>query len=494
MFPFVKKKDKQQSNYKPINKKLATNDKYIGQLFSAKINSDFAVREIVARYSEEKVAIYYYATIVNGDKLYKGIIRPLLENVGKDLKEVVTLESINEVNTFEDVVEHINSGKAIIFENGNDTAYSVDIAQFQERGIEKSENESIIKGPKEAFTESLNTNISLIRKRFHDKQLINETHKIGERSKMEVNMLYVGDLVNGEILKNVKDRIKNITADNVRNIEILEQHIEERPYSIVPSILYTERPDNAASYIEEGYIVLLMDNSPACLVVPITFWAFFHSPEDRYLRFLFGNFTRIIRFIAFFITVFVSSIYVGISTFHSQMIPPDLLLAITSARERVPFPLILEVLLMEVAFELIREAGIRIPNPLGPTIGIVGALILGQAAVEANVISPIIVLVVALSGLTSFAVVDVSMNYSIRISRFIFIFAAGWFGMFSLTGAFLLWMMYLASLKSFGVPFFSPLSPGYKSPGNNLFRKIVKKEIWRSGNVQPKDIKKKQTN
>ncbi|MDC3417750.1 spore germination protein [Aquibacillus salsiterrae] len=479
--------------YPSIAKNLDKNVKQLNKMFSSDKNSDFASREFVAQYSNNKINIFYYSTIVNGDKLYTGIIQPLLENVGETLKNVVTLEAIEELSTYEDVIEHINSGYVIIFEDTLDKAFAIDVAQFQHRGIEKSQNESVIKGPKEAFTEALGVNVSLLRKRFHDKQLINESLKVGERSKLEVNLLYVEDLVNNDVLKDVKKRINDIKSDNVRNVEMLEQFLEERPYSIVPSILYTERPDKAATYIEDGYIVILMDNSSACLIVPINFWAFFQSPEDRYLRFLYGNFTRLIRFIAFFITVFISAIYIGVTNYHSEMIPPDLLLAITAARERVPFPLVFEVLLMEIAFELIREAGIRIPNPLGPTIGIVGALILGQAAVDANIISPIVVIIVALSGLTSFAVSDVSMNYSVRLSKYIFITASAWFGMFSLTGAFIVWISYLSSLKSFGVPFFSPVTPTYKSPGNNLFRKALKNEIWRPGNIKPKDIKKKQT-
>jgi len=233
-----------------------------------------------------------------------------------------------------------------------------------------------------------------------------------------------------------------------------------------------------------------MENSSASLILPVTFWSYFHSPEDRYLRLVFGNFSRLVRFFAVFITLFISSIYVALTNFHFEMIPQDLLLAISSARERVPFPVPIEVLIMEFAFELIREAGLRIPSPLGPTIGIVGALILGQAAVEANIISPIIVIVAALSGLSSFAVGDVSFNYSVRITRFLFIFSSMLFGIFSLIGAFLLWVMYMTSVKSFGVPYLSPMTPHYKSGGDFLFRKAVFKEIWRPGNIRPKDIKK----
>src|SRR5213079_609143 len=235
------------------------------------------------------------------------------------------------------------------------------------------------------------------------------------------------------------------------------QYLEERPRSLFPTILYTERPDRAASFIEEGHIVLLMTNSPSCLILPATFWAILHSPEDHYLRTPYGNFIRVLRFFALFVAMFASSFYIAITNFHVGMIPPDLLMAVAGTRERVPFPSIIEILMMEMAFELIREAGLRVPSPIGPTIGIVGALILGQAAVQANIISPIVIIVIALSGLSSFIISDVSMNFAIRMSRFLFIFAAGFLGVYGAVALFVTSLFYIVSLKSFGTPYFAPM-------------------------------------
>ncbi len=489
---FFKEKNTAKDNKEvPLSRNLEKNTTHLKQLFSSELNKDFSTREITARYSNQKVRLFFYSSIVNGTKIHEGIIRPLLEAKGENINSIITLEAIKELSDFDSIVDDINSGNVVLLLEDSKTAYSVNVADFQHRGIEKPENENAVKAPKEAFTESLNVNISLVRKRFHDKQLIAEAKPVGSRSKLDVTIMYIKDIVNNEVLENVKERLDQLSVDNVRNIESLEQYIEERPYSVVSSLLYTERPDRAASYLEDGYIVLLMENSSACLILPVTFWSFFHSEEDRYLRFLFGNFSRLIRFLAFLISLLVSGVYVAVTNYHSEMIPPDLLLAIVSARERVPFPVIFEVILMEISFELIREAGLRIPNPLGPTIGIVGALIIGQAAVEANIVSPIVVIVVALSGLSSFAVANISMNFTIRITRFLFIFAASFLGMLSLTGAFLLWVMYLASLRSFGVPFLAPLSPSYKSTNDTLFRKIIKNEYFRPGQIKPKDLRKK---
>ncbi|WP_371068797.1 spore germination protein [Sediminibacillus sp. JSM 1682029] len=487
---FKRENSTKEESKRPLYKDLKKNTEEVKKMFSHGVNSDFVYRKVTSNTNKE-VSIFFYASIVNSQKIYDGIIKPLFESEKENLRSVIILEDLAESYDFDQVESDINSGKAVIFEENRDRAYAVDVAEFQHRAVEKPENESVVKGPQEAFTESVSVNLSLIRKKIHDKQLIAETVEIGERAKQAVTVMYVSDLVNQDTLKNVRERLNAISVDNVRNIEILEQHIEERPYSIIPTLLYTERSDRAASFLEEGFIVLMMNNSSACLILPVTFWSFFHTPEDRYLRFLFGNFSRIIRFLALIITLFISAVYVAITNYHSEMIPPDLLLAITSARERVPFPGVFEVLLMEISFELIREAGLRIPNPLGPTIGIVGALILGQAAVEANIVSPIIVIIVALSGLSSFAMANISLNYTIRITRFIFIMAASFFGMFSLMGAFLLWLMYLASLKSFGTPFFAPLSPRYPSARDTIFRKTAIKEMLRPGFVKPQDMKKK---
>ena len=473
----------------PLNKDLDTNIQKVKSLFSYGLNQDFSMREFA---SNQRYVLFFYSSIVDAVKIENSIIKPLLFfQHNKDIKSAITIEKVEEIYDFEELVESLNSGQAVLFKEGEQKAYSLNVTDFKHRGIEQPQNENLVKGPKEAFTESLGTNLSLIRKRIHDNDLIAETVSVGERSKLNVTIMYIKDLANEDILENVKSRIKEIKADNVRNIEILEQYIEDRPYSILPTLLYTERPDRAASFLEDGYVVLLMENSSACLVLPVTFWSFFHTPEDRYLRFLFGNFSRLIRFMAIYITLFISALYIAVTNYHSEMVPPDLLLAIAGARERVPFPVATEVLIMEFAFELIREAGLRIPAPLGPTIGIVGALILGQAAVQANIISPIIVIVTALSGLSSFAIADVSFNYTIRMTRFLFIFSAIFYGLFSLAGCFLLWLMYLISTKSFGVPYLSPLTPHFQSSNDTIFRKLINKEIWRPGNIKPKDRRKK---
>ncbi|WP_440897349.1 spore germination protein [Amphibacillus sp. Q70] len=483
------RKKQAKNNTDKISSDLVKNIDKIKNDFSYQVNNDFSFRMLTAKYNQKRICLCYYASIVNSDKIEESIIEPLLEQDGDSLIDIVTVECVKTMTDSTEINHNVTSGKVILFMEDHPIAYAFDVTKFEHRQVSLAENENVVRGPKEAFSESIHINISLIRKRIRNQQLVSEVQHIGQRSKQDIHMIYIADLVNEELLKEIRARIQQITVDSVQNLELLEQHIEDRPLSIFPTILYTERPDNACTYINRGHVILLMESSAACLIVPINFWAFLQNIEDRYSRVVFGNFARTIRFLSLFLTTMVSALYVALANFHSEMIPLDLLLAIASARDQVPLPLLFEVILMEVAFELIREAGVRIPNPLGPTIGIVGALILGQAAVEANIISPIVVIVSALSGLTSFVISDPSFNFTVRLTRFIFIFGACFFGIYSLMITFTLWMMYAVSIKSFGVPYFAPLAPNYRSNNDTYFRKPLKKEKWRPKYLLPKDLK-----
>ncbi|MEH7236107.1 spore germination protein [Bacillus sp. JJ1562] len=463
------------------------------KLYSLPDNNDVKIHNFTINGINKNAAILFISTITDVDMISKHILEPLLlnENPEKDVQKIIQIQSFTKVQLIEDIVNGANQGNSILFIDGEKQAYVIGTANFQGRSVEKAENEVVLKGPKESFNEKADTNISLVRKKIRNENLIVENITITKRSNNELFILYIKDLANDKLIKNIKERVSSLDVDAIQNLSLLEQYIEERPKSIFPSILYTERPDRASSFLEDGYVVLLMNNSPSSLILPTTFWSFIHNPEDHYLRFLFGNFTRILRVCALFITVFGSAIYVSITNYHSEMVPTDLLLAISATREKVPFPVLIEILLMEIAFELIREAGLRVPNTIGPTIGIVGALILGQAAVQANIVSPIVVIVVALSGLCSFTLSDVSMNFAIRIIRFAFIFSAGFFGIYGMTALFTVGLFYMVSLKSFGVPYLSPMSPKYISSGDTIIRKMIKNETVRPGYLKPKDVIKK---
>ena len=490
-------KFKEQSSTQDIEIKKQTlstdNDKNLSTfktIYSFPDSIDVKIREFNIGSLNQRAFIVFLSTMADTKDIQEGIMEKLLQNQdpNRKIQDIVGNPFCKTVTIIQDILQEINSGNTALIVEGDTQCYIFETTNIQSRSIEKPADEVIIKGPKEAFIEKAITNISLIRKKIKNESLVVEAMVISKRSRNDVFLLYEKDLVNDELLKKVKDRLASINTDTIPNIAILEQYIEERPRSLFPTILYTERPDRASSFIEAGHVVLLMENSPSCLVLPTTFWSLIHSPEDQYLRAPYGNFIRFLRIIALLIAVFTSSFYIAITNFHVGMIPPDLLMAIAGTRERVPFPSLIEVLMMEIAFELIREAGLRVPSPIGPTIGIVGALILGQAAVQANIISPIVIIVIASSGLSSFIVSDVSMNSALRIVRYLFIISASFIGIYGLTAVFIAGLFYLVNLKSYGASYFAPMTPFFTSSKDLIIRHVPMKERFRPGYLKPKDM------
>lgn len=485
--------EKTKEDHPKLPKEIDSIIDYFKTTFHAEINQDIIFRELYIPFLNKRAVILFIETICDTPKIENSIVRPLVTNEAKatNVQEIIFAQDVEQITDIKEITNKITSGSTAIFIDGSNIAHLVSSEQFEGGAIEKAETEVTLKGPKDSFADQLHLNVNLIRKKVRNNDLVNESILVGERSLDSVCVLYLADLVNENILETVKDRITQIDTGSVQNVSVLLQYIQDAKYSIFPTILETERPDRAATYIEDGHIVLAMENSDTVLVVPVSFWSFLHLPDDRYLHFIYGNFIRVLRAIAIFITLFTSATYVGVTNFHTEMIPADLLLAIAATREKVPFPAVVEVLLMELAFELIREAGLRVPNPIGPTIGIVGALILGQAASEANIVSPIVIIVVALSGLSSFIVNNISMNFAFRICRFFLILAAGLFGFYGIVGLFMLGMFYLASLRSFGVPYFAPLTPYYKGSKGTILQQQVEHDTYRTPFVKPKDLQKK---
>ncbi|WP_099352316.1 spore germination protein [Fredinandcohnia onubensis] len=492
-YPEESAEEEIQLKKQKIDLDLQRNISILKELYTIPENNDVKIHNFSIGGLNKEAAILFISTITDVDMINGHILDPLLKNEdqSKEIQNLIEVQSFSKAQQIQDVVNSANQGNSILLIDGEQFAFVFGTSNFQSRSVEKAENEVVIKGPKEAFNEKVDTNISLIRKKIRSENLVVEQTTISKRSHNELYILYIKDLANEKMIKNIKERVSALDVDAIQNLSLLEQYIEERPKSIFPSLLYTERPDRTSSFLEDGYIALLMNNSPAALILPATFWSFIHNPEDHYLRFIYGNFIRIMRVFALFITLFGSAIYVSVTNYHSEMVPTDLLLAISATREKVPFPSLIEIIMMEIAFELIREAGLRVPNPIGPTIGIVGALILGQAAVQANIVSPIVVIVVALGGLCSFTISDVSMNFAIRIVRFAFILSAGFFGIYGMTAMFTIGLFYMVSIKTFGVPYLSPMSPKYKSSEDTIIRKILKNERLRPGYLKPKDITKK---
>lgn len=483
-----------------LSESMEDNLERVKDIFSYPTNGDLAIRKLYIKPLDKNGVLLYLSGMSDVDKIEEHIIVPLLErndDIHRDdalnemISKVLSTAGAKKVEDFFAITKDIIMGNTILIIEGYREAISVSTMSYEYRSVSDSKVENVIKGPKEAFAESLEANRSLIRKHVKSEKLISENIIIGERSPHIISMMYLKDLADPEIVNNVRKRISEIQTEGIIDTSEVEQHIEERPYSLVPTVLLTERPDRAAAFLYEGHIVLL-NMSPQCLIVPVTFWSFFHTSEDMYQRWAYGNFIRVVRLLAYFTAMLAPGLYIGLSDYHAELLPTDLLLSIAAARELVPFPVIFEVLIMEIAFELIREAGARVPIALGSTISIVGALILGQAAVQAGIISPILIIVVALTGLSSFAIPEVSSNYMVRITRFVFLFCGATMGFLGIAAFMAILASYLASIKSFGVPFLAPVAPGYKSSKDTIFRSPIWKQYLRPFYMKPQDpVRKK---
>ena len=478
-----------------LTSKLQANLSSIQNAFAYPENLSFKKREFQIHSLGLPAAILYIEGAAKAESIQEFVMKPLLEcdtDAGGEepleflRQKVLTAISLQQVSDFQSIADEILNGNTALVLDGIPQALIIDTRGFEYRSIEKPSLEQSLWGPKESFIESAEVNRSLIRKYLKDQNLQCEVVTFGS-NKQEVYIMYLKDVANDQIVNRVKKRVEQINSQLVQNIYILEQHLEERPYSPLPTLFMTERPDRVVNFLQEGHVTIIMDNSPAVLVAPATFWLFFHAAEDMYNRWMLGNFTRIIRIIAIFVAMFIPAVYIAISTYHVEMLPTDLMLAISAARERVPFPVIAEILFMEISFELLRESGIRVPAAIGSTIGIVGALVLGQASVEANLVSPILVIIVAVTGLASFIIPDVSLNFFVRLQRFIFILFAAFLGFFGFALYLTLLISYLTTVKSFGVPYLSPMAPNINSSYDMFLRSVAWKQWLRPGNIAPKD-------
>ena len=376
---------------------------------------------------------------------------------------LVPQNTIKKVSEFEKIISDINMGNCALFVDTLSVAFCLEVKGFKARSIPEPNNEIIIRGSQEAFVEVIRTNTSLIRRFVNNENLIIENASVGKVTNTPVAICYMKEIANDALVAEVKYRIQNLKIDSLTSSGQLEQLIQDNDKVIFPQILSTERPDRASRYILAGRVVVIVNGSPYALVMPATFMDFLSSQEDTNIRYQYANLLKIIRGIALFLALLLPGLYIAISNYHQELIPTELLFAIVSSRASVPFPVILEILIMEVSFELIREAGVRVPSPLGPTIGIVGALILGQAAVSASIVSPILIIIISITGICSFTVPDFFLGFWVRIYRFIYIIA-GYLGGF-LGIAFVLFIQFLLLLgnQSFGIPYLSLHLPFGKS-------------------------------
>ena len=385
---------------------------------------------------------------------------------------------MTEAVSVREAVDGIVNGDTAVFIDGQDKAIILSTKNYPVRSLGSPEKESGLKGPRDAFNENLRTNTALLRRRIKDTGMKLEQDVIGVRSKTTYGLMYMEELCEPELLIKIREKLDSFKIDGIFDSSMLVHLLEDKWYSPFPQVQTTERPDKAASAILEGRVVMVVDNSSEVIIFPATFNTFFQAADDYYNRFAVATFARFIRYVAAYMAVLLPGLYVAVTCFYPQVLPTDFLLAIVAARNDVTFPVVVEVLLMEFLFELLREAGIRLPGQLGNTMGVVGGLIVGQAAVDASLVSTIVVIVVALTALCSFAIPNEEFASTFRLLKFVMIIMGAVLGLYGIMLAILVIQIHLASLESFGIPYMMPLVSGSVDDGVEYQDFLLRKPVF----------------
>lgn len=473
--PLTSKKEKKKTRKQPAAQKqkkktneqqsTAKDDQPTVENLLNLIDDNVDVKHLL--FYENQLEMVYFSTLIDGKKLDDDILNPIASLDFQQAVQLLHKKNIDQAKTLKDLMDAVLAGAvAIFFQN---QAYTFNIYGPEKRGIEKSEIESVIIGAHDAFVEDADTNISLIRRRIKSPKLKVISIPVGEVTKLKIYLIYIDQLANEELVNELKTRIGKIEVDSVLDTNMLAQLIDENPDSVFPQYYNTELPDVVRSKLLEGKIAILLEGSPIALTAPANFFEFIQSPDDYNERWLIGTSLRILRVLAIFITMTFTAFYVAMITFHYEVLPEDLLLTLAESRSRVPFPPVIEAILMEFTIELLREAGARLPSKVGQTIGVVGGIVIGQAAVQAGFTSNILIIVVAISAIASFVSPSYNMSNAVRIIRFSLIILAGFLGLFGIMFGLALTIIHLVGITSLKTPYFIPVSPLYASEWRDIF-------------------------
>ncbi|OPJ59658.1 spore germination protein [Clostridium oryzae] len=378
-----------------------------------------------------------------------------------------------EVESINDIVGYVLSGNSALFIDGYTSAFVMGTHSFNQRNVQEPLTETTIRGSREGFVENIVVNMSLIRKIIKNSKLMFELNSVGQKTHTKICLVYIDDIVNKDVLSEVKKRLNNIDIDYILESGYIEQYLDDNPSSIFTTIGNSEKPDKVAAKILEGRVAIICDGSPFVLTIPYVFAEAFQVTEDYYSRPYIASVTRMLRILAFMVTTVTPALYVALTTFHHEMIPSMLLISFAAAREGVPFPAAIECAGMLIVFELMKESGVRMPRPIGQTVTIVGTLVLGEAAVDAGIIGPPMIIIISLTGISGFIVnplLDV-----VLLLRFFFLIWSGMFGMFGLIIAIFIIAAHLCSLDVYGTPYLIPLVPINLSEMKDSF---IRMPLW----------------
>ena len=428
-------------------------------------------REVIEFAIIEKILLKEDRALDFGDYPRESLGQLLLNTIGG------TVEA-EETDSFDALIGAVLSGDTAILIDGSTKGIIIASKGWANRGIQEPDNEEVIRGSKEAFTEALRMNTALIRRRVRDTKLKIEQMSYGIRSHTDMALVYMDDIVQEGLVKQIKTRLSQYEIDAILDSGYIEQLIEDDWASPFPQIQSTQRPDKVASAVLEGRVAIIVDNSPFVLIVPATFNSFFQASEDYYQRWAIMSFTRVLRYFVSFLALALPALYIALLNFHPVMIPTSLAVTLAAAREGIAFPTVVEIIIIELEFELLREAGVRLPGAIGQTIGIVGGLIVGEAAVSAKLISPMVVIIVAITAIASFAVPDYGLTTAFRLLKFFIIALAATLGLYGFLIAMLIIATHLVTLRSFNIPYLSPYVSGELNDYNDWKDTVIRLPLF----------------
>jgi spore germination protein KA len=437
-------------------------------------NADLVTRTFtLGRLEIVPAAIFYFDNLIDSDHIDLNILQPLLNDAytsglksGSDivknihLGNIITRAQIKSNQNIKELLDGLISGDVLLFIEGLNEVYMIDAKGSNNyRPLSEAEVETVVRGPRDSFIEVLSVNLGLIRKRIHSPNLMFESMKIGKITQTTVCIGYIKGICSSKLIDEIRLKMSKINTNAVLADSYIEEFISDKPFSIFPQMRNTERPDVASASLLEGRAIIIVDNTPVVLIIPGEFFSLMQSAEDYYNRYIFSSLVRLLRYFSLTLALTLPSFYIAIVNFHQELIPTKLLVSIISSRTGVPLPNFAEAFLMEGTFEILREAGVRLPRPVGQAVSIVGALVIGQAAVQASVVSPLMVIVVALTGISTFTIPQYNISLPIRITRFLLMILSSILGLYGLMLGLLFLMIHLCSIRSFGTPYLSPLSP-----------------------------------
>lgn len=453
------------------------NNKIITKLKKDTNNSSYIIyREKYIK--KTKIDIIYNETLTDQDKMSNYIYRSLdyIDNIYKEkdllydvIKNNISNIKIKEIKNYQDICKYLNNGFVILLIE-DDYSLALEVKKNLTRSIEKPMTETTIRGSMDSFTENIETNMGLIKRRIKSNKLWNEDIEIGKYTKNKISILTIDGITDNNLKEYITNKLNSIEIDNVTDTGTLKHLIDKETKTIFPTAITTERPDKVVSSLLRGKTVIIMDNCPFALIMPIDINDFFLSQDDKDSNYINNSLTRVLRYLAFFITILTPGVYIALTTFNQEMIPLELLTSFASQRSTVPFPAFFEAILMFISFEILRESDYRIPNISNSALSIVGALILGEAAVNAGIVSPIMIIIVAITAISALVVVEPELSNAIKWYRILFMLGGTTIGIFGIFIVFIIFTTNLCSITSFSKSYMMPFTPINEDIKNSIIK------------------------